>query len=84
MDSRKGETPDALPRSRVGGGWGVVVGGRASRPHGDEDPWRRPLALGKTGPKVRSERASCPRGMHRGAAEMGRNASWSITPTEKD
>src|ERR1051326_9157768 len=28
------------------------------------------------GPKVPSERASCPRGMHRGAGEMGTDASW--------
>src|SRR5215471_2918610 len=27
------------------------------------------------GPKVPSERASCPRGMHRGAGEMGTDAS---------
>ena len=46
VDRRKGEPPDAMPRSRGGGGWGGGVGGRASRPHGEEEPWRRPLALG--------------------------------------
>src|SRR6266849_3936382 len=51
------ETP--TPSSRVG--WGIVVGARESRVHGDADPWRRPLACGKTGAKVPSERASCPR-----------------------
>jgi len=51
------ETP--TPSRRVG--WGRVVGARESRVHGDADPWRRPLACGKTGAKVPSERASCPR-----------------------
>src|SRR6266851_851210 len=51
------ETP--TPSRRVG--WGIVVGARESRVHGDADPWRRPLACGKTGAKVPSERASCPR-----------------------
>ena len=62
MDRRKGETPDEIPRSSEGGGWGVVVGARESRAHGDEHPRRRPLAFGKTGTKVLSERASCTRG----------------------
>src|SRR4029450_1601987 len=56
-------------------GRGIVVGGQESCPHEDEDSWRRPLACGKTGPEVPSERASCPRGKHCGAGEMGRNAS---------
>ena len=63
VDSRKGETPDEIPTPERSGGWGVGVGGRASRPHGDEDPWRRPLACGKTGTPVPSERASCARWM---------------------
>lgn len=43
--------------------------------HQDEDCRRRPLACGKTGPKVPSARASCPRVNACGAGEMGRNAS---------
>jgi hypothetical protein len=83
VDSRQGETLDAIPMPARSGGWGVVVGGRDSRPHGDASPWRRPLALGKTGPKVRSERGSCPWGMPHGAAEMRRDASGRSV-TEKD
>src|SRR5215813_1701820 len=63
----------SMPAGRVG--WGIVVGGQESCPHEDEDSWRRPLACGKTRPEVPSERASCPRGKHCGAGEMGRNAS---------
>ena len=43
VDSRKGETLDEIPMSTRSGGWGVVVGGRESRPHGDGHPRRRPL-----------------------------------------
>jgi hypothetical protein len=57
----EGETLHASskPQGRVGGGIGVC--GRERRPHRDKDPGRRPLAFGKTGGKVPSERASCPR-----------------------
>jgi hypothetical protein len=51
--SSASSTPGLLPH----------VGARESRVHGDEHPWRRPLACGKTGTKVLSERASCPRGI---------------------
>ena len=61
--------------------WGIVVGARESRVRQDEDCRRRPLACGKTGTKVPSERASCPRVKSCGAGEMGRNASWI---TERD
>jgi hypothetical protein len=66
------ETP--RPASSVGGGIGV--GAWESHGQQDEDWWRRPLACGKTGPKVPRERARYPRGTPRGAGEMGRTASW--------
>jgi hypothetical protein len=62
VDSRKGETLDEIPMPARSGGWGVVVCGRESRLHGDAYPRQRPLAFGKTGTKVLSERASCTRG----------------------
>ena len=57
VDSRKGETPDETPMTLGGGGWGVVVGGRERRPHGDKrskrkTPWRRPLAFRLSEAKV--------------------------------
>src|SRR5512132_239558 len=57
-------------------GWGIVVGAQESWARQDEDGWRRPLAFGKMGTKGPSECASCPRGMHGGAGEMGTDASW--------
>jgi hypothetical protein len=58
----KGDPNDTpKPARRVG--WGLGVCARESRVHGDEHPWRRPLACGKTGAKVPSERASGPRGI---------------------
>src|SRR5439155_24704158 len=59
--SSEGETPHESSMAWGTVGRGIGVGGRESRAHGDEDPWRRPLACGKTGAKVPSERASCPR-----------------------
>jgi len=46
VDSRKGETPDDIPMPARSGGWGVGVGVRESRIHGESSPWRRPLAWG--------------------------------------
>jgi len=73
--------PDENPMPSWEVGRGIVVGARESRAHQDEDWRRRPLACGKTGPKVPSERASCLRVNACGAGEMGRNASWL---TERD
>ena len=58
-------TPGLLPH----------VGVWESHAHQDEDCRRRPPAFGKTGPKVLSERASCPPGITVEAEEMGRDAS---------
>ncbi len=66
--------PNESPEVLTGGGWGIGVGARESRGHQDEDGWRRPLAFAKTGPKGRSERASCPRVDSWGAEAMGRDA----------
>src|SRR6266436_9816893 len=68
--------PYEIPRPSWGVGWGVVVGAWESHVHQDGDCRRRPLAFGKMGTKGPSERASCPRGMHGGAGEMGTDASW--------
>ena len=76
VDSRKGETLDEILMPARSGGWGVVVGGRESRPHGDGDPRRRPLACEKRETKVASERASCTRVDTCGTGEMGPDASW--------
>jgi len=84
VDSRKGETLDETPMTLASDGWGVVVGARESRAHQDEDWRRRPLACGKTGAKVPSERASCPQVDSYGAGEMRRNALWCSLTTEKD
>src|SRR5262249_42847630 len=84
VDSRKGEALDETPRTLGSDGWGVVVRGRESRPQGDAYPRRRPLAFGKTGAKVPSERASCPQVDAWGAGEMRRNASWGGGTTEMD
>jgi hypothetical protein len=62
VDRRKGETLDAIPMSARSGGWGVGVGGRESRLHGDGYPRRRPLAREKREPQVASERAPCSAG----------------------
>src|SRR6266704_2571449 len=67
-------TPGLLPH----------VGAQESWAHQDEDCRRRPLAFRKTGAKVPSARASCPRVDSCGAGEMRRNASWCYLTTEKD
>ncbi len=53
VDRSKGETLDEIPMPERSGGWGVVVGGRSRRPHGEYSPWRRPLAFGSTAYKGR-------------------------------
>ena len=63
-----------MPDGLTGVGWGIVVGAQESWARQDEDGWRRPLAFGKMGPKVPSERASCSRAVGRGyVGEMGSN-----------
>src|SRR5256884_1467781 len=75
VESRQGR-PQRNPEATGKVGWGIVVGAWESHAHEDKHSGRRPLACGKTGTKVPSERASCPRGMHCGAGEMGTDASW--------
>ena len=66
------ETP--RPSRRVGRGRGV--GARDRRAQQAQDGWRRPLALGKRGAQVSSERARCPRGRPCGAGAMSTDAAW--------
>ena len=84
VDRRQGEPPDDLPRSRGGGGWGGGVGGRDSRLHGEADPRRRPLAVGKTGTTGRRERASCTGGKSRSLWMRRKGAGTLRALTERD
>src|SRR5436309_14339263 len=51
VERRKGETPDAMPMSRRGGGWGGGVCMWESHGHQDADGRRRPRACRKVGAK---------------------------------